>query len=156
MSGRLILVCGLPGSGKSTLSRALAQQLDAVRLCPDEWMQSLHLDGYDTVARARIGALQREFAMRLVSLCATVILEFGFWGRDERLSLRDQARALGATVELRYLDVPLEELWRRIDVRNRDLPFGSFAISRTDLEAWSSTQFEAPDERELATFDAPR
>ena len=153
MSGRLILVCGLPGSGKSTLSRELEEQLGAVRLCPDEWMQWLHLDGYDNAARTRVETLQRELAMRLVTLGSTVILEYGFWVRAERLSLRDEARALGAAVELRYLDVPLEELWRRIDARNRDLPFGSFVIARSDLELWATTQFEAPDAAELASFD---
>jgi predicted kinase len=153
MSGRLILVCGLPGSGKSTLSRELEQTLGAVRLSPDEWLQSLRLDGYDVPARTRLEALQRELAMRLLALGCTVILENGFWGRGERDSLRDEARALGAAVELRYLDVPFDELWRRVDARNRHLPFGSFAITRDNLETWATTQFEAPTPEELATYD---
>jgi predicted kinase len=33
---RLLLMCGLPGSGKTTLATQLAAGLPAVRLCPDE------------------------------------------------------------------------------------------------------------------------
>ena len=35
---RLLLTCGLPGSGKTTLARRLATERGAVRLSKDEWM----------------------------------------------------------------------------------------------------------------------
>ncbi|MEP7216945.1 MAG: AAA family ATPase [Anaerolineaceae bacterium] len=38
---RLILVCGLPGAGKTTLARQLERQLPAIRLCCDEWLSEL-------------------------------------------------------------------------------------------------------------------
>lgn len=38
---RLILVCGLPGAGKTTLARRLADEVPAVRLSGDEWMVAL-------------------------------------------------------------------------------------------------------------------
>ncbi len=37
----LVVVCGLPGSGKTTHARRLEHEIDAERLCPDEWMQAL-------------------------------------------------------------------------------------------------------------------
>jgi predicted kinase len=40
-AGKLIIVCGLPGSGKTTHAKQLEQELRAIRLCPDEWITAL-------------------------------------------------------------------------------------------------------------------
>ena len=64
------------------------------------------------------------------------------------------ARRLGVGVELHYLDVPIDELWRRIEARNSEPPWDSDPIRRADLDEWAST-FQAPDAAELALFDPP-
>ena len=50
-NGRLILICGLPGSGKTTFAKQLAPKVAAVRLCPDEWKHDLGIDYYDEQGR---------------------------------------------------------------------------------------------------------
>ena len=47
LAGRLIIVCGLPGSGKTTTARRLEDAHDAIRLCPDDWMEALAIDIFD-------------------------------------------------------------------------------------------------------------
>lgn len=51
-STRLVLICGLPASGKSTLARQLAMTIPAVRLDKDEWMTApitgAHLEQWGT------------------------------------------------------------------------------------------------------------
>src|SRR6201996_884349 len=95
---RLIIICGLPGSGKTTLARRLEERLQAVRFSPDEWMQALALDLYDEERRGKIETLQWKMTQQLLTLGQTVIIEWGTWGRSERDTLRIGARALGAAV----------------------------------------------------------
>ncbi len=83
-----------------------------------------------------------------------MILEFGFWARAERDEMRLRARALGAAVELHYLPVPTDELWRRLEARNRQESPGVAVISRSMIEQWAEI-FEAPDRSELILFDHP-
>src|ERR1700754_4905420 len=95
---RLILMCGLPGAGKTTRARELADRLRAVRLSPDEWMPGLGIDLFDEPARTRLEATLWTPAQALLGLGLPVILDFGFWGRDERDEKRVAARALGVPV----------------------------------------------------------
>ena len=83
-----------------------------------------------------------------------MILENGFWAREERDELRLAARALGVGVELHFLDAPVEELWRRLELRNEAAEPGAVPVERHDLDRWAQ-QFEAPDAAEMALFDQP-
>ena len=53
MSGRLILLCGLAGAGKTTLAKQLEAD-GAVRMCPDDWLMALGFDIYDKDARVAV------------------------------------------------------------------------------------------------------
>jgi predicted kinase len=147
---RLIIVCGLPGSGKTTLASALESRIRAMRFSPDDWMDSLSLDLYDEERRARIEALQWKLAQELLALGLTVIIEWGTWARSERDALRLRARALGAAVELHYVSAPVDVLFDRIQSRGRENP----PIERDAVSRWFQI-FEAPTPEELALFDEP-
>jgi predicted kinase len=146
----LHLICGLPGSGKSRLAAQLERQHPALRLTPDEWMSRIVGSGYDEQRRMAIETIQWEIAQRALRLGVHVILENGFWSRKERDHLRAQARELGAAVKLHFLDVPRDELWRRLNVRNQQLPTHTFPIKETDLDQWVA-QFEPPTSDETAS-----
>jgi predicted kinase len=148
---RLLLMCGLPGSGKTTLARTLAAQLPALRLCPDDWLADLGVDLFDEDPRDR---LERRFwvlAQDVLRLGGHVILESGFWLRSDRDEKRLGARALGAAVELHYLDVPLDELCRRVGHR---AGLGTVPLTRARLVEYTGL-LQAPDAAELALFDQP-
>jgi len=147
---RLIIVCGLPGSGKTTRAKALESRLHAIRFSPDEWMDALSLDIYDEERRGKIEALQWKFAQGLLALGLTVIIEWGTWGRAERDTLRLGARALGAAVELHYLSAPADALFERIERRGLEKP----PVSREAISQWFE-MFEAPTPEEMALFDKP-
>ena len=149
----LFMMCGLPGSGKTTLAKQLEISENALRLCPDEWIANILADPANTAEmdrlRDEIESIQWEVGKRSLALGINVILENGFWSHDERSRFRAEAEALGARVQIHYLKVDINELWRRLSVRNANLPSGTFFVHREDLESWMKL-FEPPTEDELS------
>ncbi len=150
---RLILTCGLPGVGKTALAMELAAARGAVRLTKDEWQWALGSSPWDRDTGEKIEQELWRLAQEILRLDLSVVLDFGLWARGERDEMRTAARELGVGVELHYLDVPTEQLWRRIEARNSSPPWDSEPIGRADLDEWRNI-FEAPDAAELALFDS--
>jgi predicted kinase len=144
----------LPGAGKTTLAKQLAADRGAVRLTSDEWLWAIGSTPWDTPTHERVERQLWQLAQQILRLGLSVVLDYGLWTRAERDELRCGARDLGVGVELHFLDLPVDELWRRVDARNSLPPWDSQPISRTDLDGWVP-QFEAPDAPELALYDVP-
>ena len=147
---RLIIVCGLPGAGKTTRAKQLERALHAVRFCPDDWMEQLAIDVWDEARRAKLEAFQWSLGQQLLTFGLTVIIEWGTWGRAERDALRLGARALGAAVELHYVSAPIDLLFDRIQRRGIEDP----PITREQLQRWAEI-IEVPTPEEMALYDEP-
>ncbi len=150
--GRLIVVTGLPGSGKTTLATDLAASMPAIRLCPDDWMMASGIDLWDEVVRGEIERFQLTLALGLLRVGKNVIIEWGVWAREERDALNEAARSIGSPVELRYVSATIDELWQRIVWRDLEARWGSRSITRQELEEWSQI-YEPPTDEEMATYD---
>ena len=149
----LHLMVGLPCSGKTTLARQLEVERSALRLTPDEWQLRLFgQDAEEPEHNARHGlieALLWEVASRALVLGTNVILDFGFWAREEREDYRLQAKQLGASSEVHFLDVPGDELLRRLVRRNSQLSPMAFHIPEEMMKPWIAFfQKPTPDELE--------
>ena len=149
----LHLMVGLPCSGKTSLARKLEYERSVLRLTPDEWQ--LRLFGQDAqepehdARHALIEALLWEVAGRALVLGTNVILDFGFWAREEREDYRSRAKQLGASSEVHFLDVPADELLRRLARRNAQLSPTAFHISEDMMKPWIAFfQKPTPDELE--------
>ena len=145
---KLILICGLPGAGKTTLAKVMASELPAVRFCPDEWMESLGISLWDEAFRDKLENRLWDFGKEILKLGQNVVLEYGFWGKSERDVKRKEARELGYGVELYTLDPPLDEIKSLLAARGME---GDESII-TKLEEYSAS-FQRPDEVELKLYD---
>ena len=156
MSGTLILLCGLPGAGKSTLARRMEEERDALRLSPDEWIEALLADPRDIAERDRlrdpVENLQWDLAQTWLRKGHTVVLDNGFWTEEERTAYAVVALDLGASIELYYLEVPHEELWRRVLARNAVLKKPTFVMTREEVEGYGQA-FQPPTPHELSFYD---
>lgn len=152
----LYLLCGLPGSGKTTLARRLEKEAQALRLTPDEWMSPLYgasicdpnsLDRWND-AHDRVEKVQWQVAERALLLGVSVVLDFGVWAREEREEFRACAAALGARSELIFLDEPLAVLKERVKARNASPGHAGYPIGEVELEQWWGI-FQRPTQDEL-------
>ena len=146
----LHLMVGLPCSGKTTLAQKLEHELPALRLTPDEW--HIRLFGQDAeepehdIRHNLIETILWNIASRALELGTNVILDYGFWAREEREDYRLRAKQLGAGSEVHYLDVPEGELLRRLEKRNLRPSQESFLISEEAMKPWIAF-FQKPTDR---------
>ncbi len=150
------LIAGMVCAGKTTLARRLEAETQAHRFSPDEWLVALMEDVHDRAEmdrlRPKVEALQWQQAQAMLKRGASVILENGFWHRDERLRYCAEGQALGARVELTFLNPPRATLERRIVERNASQPYGSLVIGAGELERWLGW-LERPAADELERYD---
>jgi predicted kinase len=154
----LHLTCGLPCAGKTTLAKRLEHETGGLRLTTDEWLKRIFGEAL-TVEEAN--KVRENFEARLLDLTiellergVDVVLDFGVWSREERETFRARAAAVGARSELHFLDVPVEELVRRLHERNSDLPAGTFRITEEQLREYA-TWLQPPTPDELPPREAP-
>jgi predicted kinase len=148
------LVVGLPGAGKTTRAKELEATASALRLTPDEWQIMLFGDRNPPAERDLVEGKLIELGMRVAQLGTSVVLDFGFWGKDERSALRWIAAAVGARSQVVYLPIGHEEQRRRVGNRFATTPDRTFHMSDVELERWRA-QFQAPDDEELRGAAVP-
>jgi predicted kinase len=152
----LFLIGGLPGSGKTRLAKELEGSEKALRLCADEWLHLLAHNPADSTEMDRLRPIVHlqlwDLATRALEIGVNVSIERSFWTRELREEYRLRAQALdGVRVKLHVLEMGFEELWARLIERNANLPPGTFAVTRQDLERFWSW-FEPPTKQELGLY----
>ena len=132
MAPKVYLMCGKICSGKSTHARELRQEHKAVVLSVDEI--TLALFGQDAGEKhddyvARAEAYLYRKSLEIVESGISVILDWGFWTKEERDYARQFYGSRNIPYEFHYIDVDDAEWYRRLEKRNA-------AISRHELDAY--------------------
>lgn len=145
---KLHIICGFVGSGKTTLAKKLEKQYQAIRFSTDEWMIELFNFNGNFGKKYRESKKRcKEFIWKLskeILLSGQdVILDFGFWSKKERLLFCKRAKKIGVEPMLYFLDIPTDELKKRITIRNEKLDKKTFKITMRWFNKWLPL-FETP------------
>lgn len=134
----IYLICGFIGAGKTTFAKKLEEKTGAVRITKDEWSIRLigndpTIDGYKEWDH-KICGLSRDVAFQLAEKGIDVIIDEGFWAKEQRDELRRKIDAIGAKAVMYYIDIPIETIRERVVGRNNKLTKDSFKINRKMLD----------------------
>ncbi len=150
------LLHGPVGSGKTTYGRALATELGAAFFCLDEWMAALFMmDAPSPLTldwalprtercEQQIWAVTRQF----LALGIDVILELGFYKREQRARARALVADAGAEVVIHLLDVPREVRRERVRARNQGSATLTVEVDDAMFD-WAEDYYETLGEDEL-------
>lgn len=141
-------MCGLPGAGKTTRAKEIERERNAIRFTPDEWITRMGIDPFDEPFREKLEQLHADLALQILSRGVDVILDFGFWSREERDEQRARAAAMGADTRVVFMEASREELLTRLERRRiSDVP-SEIAASPEQLDSYIAL-LQPPDVDEL-------
>lgn len=159
---KLLCICGKIGCGKTYYANRLKEQEHAVILSTDEVTYDLtnnqQGDGYDEFA-IRVNLYLRKKAVEIVNAGCTVILDWGFWTKENRKEIKRYGENNGVLVEMHYIDIDDKTWYENIEKRNNEVISGnggsSFYVNEGLLNKVSSL-FEIPEKEEIDIWYKPR
>lgn len=118
--GKIILLCGKICSGKSSYAASIKTDTTVILSC-DELMLQLFDEclgeGHNRMLEKCRNYLL-DLAEQISAAGPDVILDFGFWDKAQRQSVRERFRAKGIETELHYVRVSNEVWIQQIKDRN--------------------------------------
>lgn len=151
---KVILICGKICCGKSTYAERLRVGDNAVLLSVDEIMLALFGlyagDRHDEYA-AKTKKYLLDKSVEIMEAGVNVILDWGFWTKDERTSVKEFYTAKKIAHEFHYLDISDETWIARLNERNHAVSAGEVNAYIVDenLAAKFDGIFQIPDREEI-------
>ena len=151
------LISGLPCSGKTTYATGLRADANGVLFSLDRWLitafgrYSIASVGHEEHTRRVLACRELiwDAASEFLRRSVDVILDDGFFLRDNRERYVELVRAAGARTKIHFLDTPVSVLRARLEERNARLPRYNFHIDPATLQGFLGL-FEPPAEHEAA------
>lgn len=155
------MLCGKVGCGKSTYAKKLKQEKKAVILSCDDLMLTLFDECIGpknhqmmlSRCKSFLYVQAEEYLIRGID----VVLDFGFWTKQERDEVRNIFDKKGIQVKLYYFETPYETITKHIKARNKKIIQGvehAYSID-DDKRVRFDGQFEEPDNTEAYEVICP-
>ena len=123
----LIFLCGKMGAGKTTKSKQLAKEYNAVLLSEDEWLSTLYpqqiatFDDYIELSR-RLKPLIKAHVQNILSTDTNVVMDFPANTRLQRKWFKELSEEIDAKPMLVYLDISNEQCLKQVAQRRIEQP----------------------------------
>ena len=125
---KVILICGKICSGKTWYAKKLSDHNHAVILSTDEvtfdLIENEQGEFYDLFAQ-RVNLYLRKKAVEIVRAGANVILDWGFWTKEDRREISDFLTTQGIEYEWHYIDIDDVRWEKNIAERNACIEQGT-------------------------------
>ena len=158
---KVYLICGKICSGKTWYARKIRDDTGAVILSTDEvtWdlIDNQQGEFYDSFAK-RVNLYLRKKAVEIAGAGADVILDWGFWTREDRRDISAYLADHGTEYEWHYINIGDERWKRNITERNARIEQGNpgpdFYVDEGLLNKLES-MFVSPEEKEMDVIYTP-
>ncbi len=144
----LILLCGKPGCGKTTLAKFIKAKYGAVHFSADDFMLKLFGEIED---RQVFEEKLRKCKELIYEICDElaykndIVLDFGFWTKEERRYL--VKRFPNFNVIFIYMKLNDDDIFERIEHRNKHLKENEYYMDKQTYKILSA-KFEEVDKSE--------
>ncbi len=152
---KVYLICGRICCGKTTYAKKMCSESNAVLLSVDEIMLSLFDQCCGEKMHMEFEQRLKEYllnkSLELIKQDINVILDWGFWTKEERESIKNFFSSRGIEAEMHYIEISDETWHHRLNKRNSAVLAGEHIAYFVDenLALKFASKFEAPDEYEI-------
>ena len=120
--GKIILICGKICSGKTYYANILKEKENAVILSTDEvaydLIANMQGEAYEDFAY-RVNKYLMKKSIELAKIGCNVILDWGFWTRNERKEIADLYKQNDIDIQWHYIDIDDKVWYDNIEKRNK-------------------------------------
>lgn len=153
--GKVILICGKICSGKTYYANILKEKENAVILSTDEvtydLIDNMQGEAYEDFAY-RVNKYLMKKSIELAKIGCNVILDWGFWTRNERKEITDLYKQNNIDIQWHYIDIDDKVWYDNIEKRNKKVLEGKggsdFFVDDGLLNKVLS-KFETPTQNEI-------
>ncbi len=154
MTGTVFLICGKICSGKSFYANRLRKEKKGVLLSVDEITLAIfggHIgEKHDEVCE-RVRKYLYEKSVEIAEIGCNVILDWGFWQKEDRDFARKFYESRSIPCEFHYIDISDKQWQENISERNKAITDGTASAYYVDkaLAAKFGALFEEPHRNEI-------